>query len=303
MDTLTRLTRLGPEEGENFEFSWTNGYLAAHLISDVGRKREHNEDSCVICAPEKEYIAEERGNLFAVADGMGGASAGERASRVTLSTITERYYSDTELNIPKRLMESVQEANARVFKEAERNPAYHGMGTTVSAVLVAKDCAYVAQVGDSRVYVWRQNHMLYQITEDHSLVAEQVKSGIISEEEARNHSLKNLITRAVGIKDDVDVDLFSFRLKRGDTILVCSDGLCGMVNDDEIEQAMKLDDLRKAARVLVGKALEEGGSDNISVAVVRVIDAPPRGEMQEGCKAVVIPSLGFFGKLARLLTG
>jgi len=295
---ITPLTRLGPDKGGNFEFSWKNGYLEAYLISDVGKKREHNEDSCVICAPENSWVAKERGNLFAVADGMGGASAGEHASRVTLETLTEKYYSDTELSIPQRLMESVSQANARIYREADANP--DGMGTTVSALLVANDCAYIAQVGDSRIYVQRAKHDLYQITEDHSLVAEQVKSGIISEEEARNHSLKNLITRAVGIKGDVEVDLFSLRLRKGDTLLICSDGLCGLVEDEDIEATIKVDDLQKAARLLVGKALEEGGNDNITVTLVRLVDNPPKGELQVGCESVVIPTPSLWSRVRHL---
>ncbi len=300
---LTPLTRLGPEETGDFRFGWSNGYLAAYLISSVGKKREHNEDACVITAPENAWLAKDRGNLFAVADGMGGASAGERASHVTLQTIIEKYYSDTELSIPQRLLEAVTEANSRVFREAESNVAYQGMGTTVSALLISNDCAYVAQVGDSRVYIRRENHDLYQITEDHSLVAEQVRGGIISEEEARNHSLKNLITRAVGIKEEVSVDLFSFRLKKGDTLLICSDGLSGMVDDPEIAQLLKLENVEHVARMLVGKAIEGGGNDNISVAIVRLIDTPPRGELQEGGTPVMIPAVTLGQKFRRLFTG
>ena len=295
------LMRLGPDDGGNFEYHWSNQYLQAHLISDVGKKREFNEDSCVLCAPEDDFLARERGLLFGVADGMGGASAGEHASRLTLTTIVQQYYRGRSLTVPAQLMDSVERANERVFQEAAANPQYHGMGTTVCAMLVTDDCAYVAHVGDSRLYITRGSGVAFQVTNDHSLVAEQVRSGIISEEEARTHSMKNLITRAVGIKESVEIDMMSFRVRRGDTILICSDGLSNMVPDDEISASMHMDNVQAASRLLVGKALEGGGSDNISVALVRVAESPPKAALQEGCQAVSIPTNGLFGKLRRFV--
>ena len=293
--------RLGPDDGGNFEYHWSNHYFQAHLISDVGKKREFNEDSCVMCAPEEDFVARERGLLFGVADGMGGASAGEHASRLTLTTIVQQYYRGRSLTVPAQLMDSVERANERVFQEAAANPQYHGMGTTVCAMLVTDDCAYVAHVGDSRLYITRGSGVAFQVTNDHSLVAEQVRSGIISEEEARTHSMKNLITRAVGIKESVEIDMLSFRVRRGDTILICSDGLSNMVPDEEISASMHMDNVQAAARLLVGKALEGGGSDNISVALVRVAESPPKAALQEGCQAVSIPANGLFGKLRRFV--
>ena len=295
------LTRYGPENGGNFEYSWSNGYLAAHFISDVGKKRQHNEDSCILCAPEDPQLAR-RGYLFAIADGMGGASAGEHASRMALHTIVEELYAGSDGNIPDHLRTSVQSANLRIFQEAESNPEYHGMGTTVSSLVVMGDCAYVGHVGDSRIYLSRGRTEMVQVTEDHSLVAEQVRCGIISEEEARNHSLKNLITRAVGIKDDVQVDLSAFKLRRGDTMLICSDGLNNMVDDEDIALSLQMEHLQGAARVLVGKALESGGTDNITVALVRVMGAPPKEPIQEGVQALPLPGDGFIGKIKRMMT-
>ena len=152
------------------------------------------------------------------------------------------------------------------------------------------------------MYLHRKSTELLQITEDHSLVAEQVRGGIISEEEAKNHSLKNLITRAIGIKDEVDVDLFSVRLMKGDTLLICSDGLCNMVSDEDIADGLQLSTLQTAARLLVGQALEAGGADNISVAIVRVVGAPPKARMQEGAEEVLAPVPGFWSNLRGLFT-
>lgn len=297
-----QLTHSGPESGGNYECEWANGYLQAHFISDIGKKRKSNEDSCLLCAPEDDALLDERGVLFAIADGMGGASAGECASRLALDTVTEEFYTGSISSIPDQLRESCELSNERVFYEAKHNPARHGMGTTLSAVLVLKDCVYVAQVGDSRVYLSRDKQDLFQITDDHSLVAEQVRSGIISEEEARNHSMRNLITRAIGIKEAVDVDLFSFKVQRGDTLMICSDGLCNLVNDESIAATLELSNLQGAARILVGKALEGGGTDNISVALIRIVDTPPQGNLEEGAQHISFPSAGLFGKLKRFLT-
>ncbi len=294
------LTRCGPDGAGNFEYQWAGGPLRAHLISDVGRKRKHNEDSMILCAPANEDMANERGAFFAIADGMGGASAGERASRVALRTTIDQFYSGPLINIPEHLRESIEVANMVVFREAEDDPALHGMGTTMSAVAIVHDCAYIGQVGDSRVYLARGKGDFLQITHDHSLVAEQVRGGIISEEEARNHSLKNLITRAVGIKDIVQVDLFSMRLKKGDTLLICSDGLSNMVRDEDIASCMQMENLQGAARILVGKALEAGGDDNISVALVRMEGSPRHAVLHDGGTPVPVNSTGIVGKMRRL---
>ncbi|MBI5091041.1 MAG: Stp1/IreP family PP2C-type Ser/Thr phosphatase [Candidatus Hydrogenedentes bacterium] len=296
------VTRFGPEDGGNYEHQWTGKFLVAHFLSDVGKKRSHNEDSCIFCAPEVEELGRERGILFAVADGMGGASAGEFASRLALQILTERHYSSVESNIPESLRSALEYANRRIFEEAENNPEYHGMGTTVSAVLVMGDCAYVAQVGDSRVYLARNDGSFKQITDDHSLVAEQVRNGYISEEEARTHSLKNLITRAVGIKDSVKVDLFATRLRKGDTLLICSDGMSNLIKDDEIARLLTRDSLQAAARVLVGRALEEGGSDNITAVLVRVSETPPKAKFDPGPTEISLPPPGLLSKLRRLIS-
>ena len=296
------LTRGGPQSGGSFEYQWSGDFLQVHLLSDVGKKRTKNEDYCILCAPEDKRLAHERGILFSVADGMGGVSGGEFASRLALHTIVEHYYTDPEETIPERLLKAINTANQRIFEEAENHPEYHGMGTTVSVVVVDGDYAYIGQVGDSRVYLTRQDQRIWQLTEDHSLVAEQVRSGYLSEEEARNHSLKNLITRAVGTREAIKVDLFSFRIEQGDSLLVCSDGLSNMVNDEEIADAMCLPKLQGAARRLVGQALEAGGPDNITVSAMRVIKPPPPGKLHEGAHEVTLSRHGFFGKLKRIFS-
>ena len=287
----------GPQDGRNFEASWQGDYLQAYLLTDVGLKRQKNEDSCLMCVPKDAALADERGYFFSVADGMGGASAGEFASRMSLRAMHTAYYTGPSAPVPAALEGALDEANQRVFEEAEVNPEYAGMGTTVSAVLIDGAWAYIAQVGDSRVYLLRERAGLRQLTEDHSLVAEQVRNGVISEEEAENSSFKNLITRAVGIKPEVEVDLFAVRLKQGDTLLICSDGLCNMVPDSVIADCISDSDLEAGTRRVVETALENGGTDNVTAVTIRVVNMPPRSSLQSGAREIIIPSNGLLRRI------
>ncbi|MCF6283951.1 MAG: Stp1/IreP family PP2C-type Ser/Thr phosphatase [Candidatus Hydrogenedentes bacterium] len=287
----------GPQDGGNFEASWYGDYLQAHLLTDIGLRRQKNEDSCLMCAPKNPVLIDERGLFFSVADGMGGASAGEFASRMSLRALHSAYYTGPRQSIPIALQEALEDANQQVFEEAEINPDYAGMGTTVSAVLIDGGWAYIAQVGDSRVYLLRERSGIHQITEDHSLVAEQVRNGIISEAEAENSSFKNLITRAVGIKAEVDVDLFAVRLVQGDTLLICSDGLCNMVSDPDIADCLSDGDLKLGTRKVVDLALANGGTDNVTAVTIRVVNTPPRSPIQSGAREVSIPSEGLFRRI------
>lgn len=294
------LTRIGPENGGDFEYRWSGDFLKVHLLSDVGKKRAGNEDCCVICAPDDPDEQKGRGILIAVADGMGGVNGGAFASRLALQTISEVYRASRASSTPARLHEALIEANRRIHEEAEHQPELQGMGTTVSGMLILGDHAYVAQVGDSRVYLYREADGLWQVTEDHSLVAEQVRNGFLSEEQARTHSLRNLITRAVGTKDTINVDLFSMQLKLGDRLVLCSDGLTGVVQDDELETALEVKNLQGAARQMVGRALEGGGPDNITVALVEVSKTPPKTRLEPGAKEFR-PHRGLLSRLRSLL--
>lgn len=295
------MTEYGPTEGGNFEYSWQGEYLQAFLISDVGKKRKNNEDACLLCVPEDAALAGRRGLLFAVGDGMGGASAGEFASRMALRQTNNAYYLSDTPSAPDALREAVESANLKVFEESELNPLLSGMGTTVSALVARGEWTYIAHVGDSRVYLLR-GMRLYQITHDHSLVAEQMRCGLLTEEEARNHSMKNLITRAVGIKNEVKVDMYAMHIQRGDTILICSDGLSNMVPDAQIAAALAGNDLKKAAAILIDEALDEGGADNITAALLRVADRPPKCDLEEGADEVQFPTPGIITKLRRFFS-
>lgn len=295
--------RLGPPDGLNFETSWSGPFLDILVITDVGKKRQNNEDSCLLYVPEDEGLMDSRGVLVAVADGMGGASAGEYASRTTLQCLAKKYF-DKNLHtlVPNALKLAAESANEYVFDEAEANPEYAGMGTTLSALAIMGDWSYMAQVGDSRIYLKRDARSLKQVTNDHSLVAEQIRSGLINEEDAQNHSLKNLITRAVGIKEDINVDLFALQLEVGDVLMICSDGLSNMVGGDAIEAFLDTDNVEQAAHQLVDNALAAGGLDNVTVIVVRVTAPPPVTNYQQGAKIVSFEQPGLLSRLRSMFS-
>jgi protein phosphatase len=228
--------------------------IAAYArASDTGKKRRRNEDSYVVAPP-----------LFAVADGMGGAQAGEVASKLAAAALKETHpegASDAE-----KVTALIQEANRRVYERAHSDPATSGMGTTMTVAIVDGDRVTIGHVGDSRAYVVRGGE-LEQLTEDHSLVNELLKSGKLSREEAETHPQRSVITRAVGTDPDVDVDAFTVEAGEGDVFLLCSDGLTDMVADSDILDVVEKhrDDLDRATKALVSAANRGGGEDNITV--------------------------------------
>lgn len=232
--------------------------------SDTGRRRLQNEDAFV-CDPP----------LFAVADGMGGAQAGELASRLAAAALEERAAG---LRGEEAVAELVREANARIFHRALHDPAAAGMGTTITVALVDEPAATVAigHVGDSRAYRIRDG-ALVQLTADHSLVAELVRTGRLTQEEADQHPHRSVITRALGTEAEVDVDTLTVAAEPGDLYLVCSDGLTTMVRDEEILAAVAAaeGDPDRAARELVAAANAAGGEDNITVVVFEIVGGEP----------------------------
>jgi len=230
------------------------------FVSDTGRRRRRNEDSYV-CEPP----------LFAVADGMGGAQAGEVASRLAAAVLEEA--NGDELR-EERIAELIQEANRRVFQRSHEDPAASGMGTTMTvAVTGPGGTVSIGHVGDSRAYRVRAGR-LEQLTKDHSLVGELMRSGKLSPEEAETHPQRSVITRAVGTEADVDVDTFTVDTEPGDVFLLCSDGLTDMVSDEGIQSVIagKEGDLESAARTLVETANSSGGEDNITVVVFEIVE-------------------------------
>lgn len=294
----------GPQNDLCFHGGWKGDFIDSFMITDVGRKRHNNEDSCIIYAPQDEGLQQSRGFFFGVADGMGGASAGEYASCKALEYACRKYFDkDLHALVPAALRMAVESANEFIFQESEAKQEYAGMGTTFSGVVILGNWCYVAQVGDSRVYLLRENKGLRQITHDHSLVAEQVRSGLINKEEAHNHSLKNLITRAVGIKDRVDVDLFAVELEVHDTLLICSDGLSNMVPDEALVKHLSGENLENAGRLLIQEALDAGGSDNITAITIRTTGKLPASHFQQGAKLVSPFKSGILSRLIHLVSG
>jgi protein phosphatase len=227
------------------------------VITDTGRKRRHNEDAYV-CEPP----------LFAIADGMGGAQAGEVASRLAAAALKE---SATQAGGERRIVDLIQEANRRVYDRSNTDPNTSGMGTTITVALVENGTVAVGHVGDSRAYLIRDGRM-EQITEDHSLVNELLKSGKLSPEEAHTHPQKSVITRALGTDPDVDVDTFTIGAQPGDVFLLCSDGLTDMVDEGAILELVERNrtDIDGALKALVRAANRGGGEDNITVVAFEI---------------------------------
>jgi protein phosphatase len=235
-----------------------NARLRTASATDTGRRRRHNEDA---------YVSEPP--LFAVADGMGGAQAGELASSLAAGAVREDEAAAGSGE--RRVAELIQEANRRVYERSSQDAAASGMGTTMTVAFVGDANVAFGHVGDSRAYLIRDGK-LEQLTEDHSLVAELVRSGKLSPEEAETHPQRSVITRALGTDPDVDVDTFSIETAPGDLFMLCSDGLTSMVEDDVILQTIEKnrDNLQTAAKALIRAANKGGGEDNITVVFFEI---------------------------------
>lgn len=248
--------------------------ISARGQTDVGQRRDHNEDALLV---------DESLRLYVVADGMGGHAGGGTASRLAVETIQSALKAEREKNpdafggnhtledspLPEILRAAVEEACHVIFNAAQSDPELAGMGTTVTAVAIDGQCAFVAHVGDSRCYLIRDKR-IFQVSEDHSLVNEQLKAGAISADEARRSRFRNIITRSVGFENDVQVDLLALELAEGDHLVVCCDGLSNLVEDREILEVVESNPLGESPKKLIDLANERGGDDNITVAVVKV---------------------------------
>ncbi len=241
-------------------------------ITDTGCVRELNEDSYVI----KGFTNGKEPGFCVVADGMGGHNAGEVASRLAVDFITESLsdilIGDGSADIPKRINDALNNANESIYKMSCEDSSRSGMGTTAVICAFSGGEGYIANIGDSRAYACRLNE-IYQITVDHSVVEEMVASGSITKEEARMHPQKNIITRAVGSEITTKADIFEYEYKPGDSIIMCSDGLSGMIDDNVIlKTVQEYDNSKTIAEKLCGFAKENGGLDNITVIVIRIVE-------------------------------
>lgn len=231
-------------------------------MTDVGMVREVNED-CVFATPEP---VGNLPNLFVVADGMGGHNAGDYASNLAVE-IVRKSIAENISNEPEVVIrEAITSANQILLEKAKQDTRLKGMGTTLVVATVIEQTLYFANVGDSRLYLI--NRSIKQLSKDHSLVQEMLRLGGINREEAKHHPDKNIITRAVGAKQDLEIDFFEYRLKKKDCIVMCTDGLSNMVEDEEIFRIVKSSrDLVEVTEQLIGKAKTNGGNDNIGVVI------------------------------------
>lgn len=253
--------------------SSAGGTVSSWSRSDVGRKREKNEDS---------YLVDPSMMLYVVADGMGGHAGGATASRMAVQTVHgvvraalqagDAFPVEPPNGEHAPLLEvldaAVREASKRIHETSIRDPKLHGMGTTATLTMFLGSRIYVAHVGDSRLYRLRKG-VFEQLTEDHSLVAEQVKAGFITSEEAQFSRFRNIITRSVGFEAQVTADTFSVAVQLGDVFIICSDGLTGMVSDEQIHAELGGQRLQNAASNLISQANRAGGDDNITLVLMR----------------------------------
>ncbi len=245
--------------------------IRASIQTDVGCVRDENQDSGTHIIPGDEELVKKRGSLTVVADGMGGHAAGEVASQMAVELISDLYYADTESSPQDALKKAIETANLQIFEQSTGNEKFFGMGTTVIALAILEKTAFSAHVGDSRLY--RLNgRTLELLTIDHSQVMEMVKEGIISFEQAQTHEDKNIILRALGTQSSVEVEVSeAFEVGIGNEFLLCSDGLCDMLEDSEIEKIWaEAGDIHNASQSLIEASKSKGGEDNITVGIVRI---------------------------------
>jgi len=237
--------------------------MLVKAVSHTGLVRQNNEDAYIVLPELK---------LFAVADGMGGHAAGEVASEMAVSILANHVSSSISLNEPGTvLVQAINQANREIYLSAKEDSACTGMGTTLSAVWVQKNVAYLAHVGDSRIYLFREK-ILKQLTKDHSFIGEMVRNGNISPEEAEHHPHRNMLTRALGVESEVTIDSITLPLHSNDILLFCTDGLSSYVSSEEISNVL-IKDVEISAKLeqLVNHALAQGGHDNITVLLMQNI--------------------------------
>jgi protein phosphatase len=287
--------------GESKDPSTARGEIRVKLFArtDVGQIREHNEDNFLVADMTRKTrglleanrtgIVGLYGSLFAVCDGMGGAAAGEIASQLAVDIVYERMVDGLDGHtlsrdeLARRLVRAIEAAGLRIFQEAKLDRTRRGMGTTVTAAALVDDHLFFAQVGDSRGYVMRQGQLI-QLTRDQSLVNQLIEAGQLTEEEAETFEHNNIILQALGTADTVQVDLTYCELRRGDTLLLCSDGLSGMVRFEDIREVLRATgEPIDACKLLTERANQAGGHDNITVIVVQFDGEglkPPSGEAE-----------------------
>ena len=239
--------------------------LQAFSVTDIGKRRQLNQDYVFAQETPLGNLA----NLFLVADGMGGHNAGDYASRYAVETVVREVKGSFEKSPVRILGKAIKVANDQIRRKAGEDVSLYGMGTTMVAATLMGHYLQVANVGDSRLYI--VNDEIRQITRDHSLVAEMVALGKLGRDEARRHEKKNVITRAIGGAKEIMADFFEAEITAGNRIIMCSDGLSNMVEDEEIERVLASDiPIEDKTKQLLGRANENGGKDNIAVVIIEL---------------------------------
>lgn len=247
-------------------------------ISDMGLVRTDNQDFAILSTPERELPTSGKGRLMLVADGMGGHRGGATASRLAATTIRDAFMESDTVDVAGALRQAMETANSLIFRESQTNIDLRGMGTTCSVLVIRDDRAYIGHVGDSRIYRVRDGE-IYQLTEDHSLVATMVKEGLLTSQEAEVHPRRNVLQRSMGVGEQVDIDILEpFEVKPGDTFILCSDGLHGLVKEPELLEIAQ-QPIEEAAAEFVRRAIDRGAPDNVTVIVARVEAALEPGAM------------------------
>jgi len=238
-------------------------------FSDVGMVRNENQDSSGKFPEENDDLTNPGGQLFIVADGMGGHRGGRKASQTAVEVISQHYFSNNNANIADSLKQAFEVANFRILQLSRSNPAFEGMGTTCSVLVLKNDMAWIAHIGDSRIYRINETQ-IEQLTQDHSQVAEMERQGIISKEEAQTHPQRFILNRALGATADVEVDIIEeIELRAEEYFLLCSDGLAN-IEDVEFQETVLSNSPQTACKILVDLANERGGHDNSTVQVIKI---------------------------------
>ncbi len=245
--------------------------LRAVVVTDLGRVRTNNEDSGRFIRPSKISVRLHKGFLAIVADGMGGHAAGEVASLMAVETIVKTYYKQEDTPEASLFM-AFSKANRAIWQAATKNVMQKGMGTTCTAVAICQDQLYVAHVGDSRLYIFK-NGQLIQLSTDHTYVQELIMQGVISPEEAEKHPDRNVLTRAMGTHNKVEIDVFQAKtlFENNDRLLLCSDGLYDYFTNDELADFFNIPLLNESAQQMVDAAKQRGGHDNITVLLIEKV--------------------------------
>lgn len=254
--------------------------VRAVLRTDTGLVRSENQDFGTYTTADEESSSYPGGRLLIVADGMGGHRGGATASRLAAETVKSQYLDSETSDIPTALKDSLSRANARIYSEAQSTPELRGMGTTTSVLAVREGEGWLAHVGDSRIYMIRDG-AIQQLTDDHSLVATMVREGLLTAQEAETHPRRNVLQRSMGVAEDVEIDIKGpIELQEGDLFILCSDGLHGVVKEEEMLDVAKLA-IDAAADELLRRSLARGAPDNVTVIVARVEIDDGRGHVDD----------------------